>query len=163
MKEKSNFLKFAYEKNKVKELEKAFEEYPVEEEEHKGNKENLCLVAEESASYNLYKIGDIVFVKKYKYQDASEGQNHLFVIVENYNYAIPIEYFGMLISSKIEKIKFKENKLIKADRTNNLKKNSIIKTDVIYKIADENILFKIGEVDIEKIEEYKKNFIEVNR
>lgn len=163
MKEKSKFLKFAYEKNKVKALEKAFEEYPVSEEEHNGKKENLYLVAEESIPYNLYKIGDIVFVKKYKYQDETEGENHLFVIVENYNYAIPIEHFGMLISSKIEKVRFKENKLIKADGKNNLKKDSIVKTDVIYKIEEENILFKIGKVDSERIEEYKKSFIDLNK
>ena len=35
-KELSDFLKIAYENNRVKELKEAFEEYPVEEEWHKG-------------------------------------------------------------------------------------------------------------------------------
>ena len=39
-------------------------------------------------------------------------------------------------------------------------KDSIVKTDVIYKISNEQILFKIGEVDMDKVEEYKKSFYE---
>lgn len=31
---------------------------------------------------------------------------------------------------------------------------------LIYKISNEQILFKIGEVDIDKVEEYKKSFYE---
>jgi len=42
MKEKlSDFLKIAYENGRVKELEDAFEEFPVEEEWHKGKVENV--------------------------------------------------------------------------------------------------------------------------
>ena len=41
-----------------------------------------------------------------------------------------------------------------------LHKDSIVKTDVIYKILNEQIIFKIGKVDEEKIEEYKKSFNE---
>lgn len=65
---------------------------------------------------------------------------------------------GMLISSNLEKLKFNSNKLLEKDNINNLHKDSIVKTDVIYKISNEQILFKIGKVDNEKIEEYKKNF-----
>ena len=72
--------------------------------------------------------------------------------------AIPIENFGMLISSKLDKLKFPSNKLLEKDKTNNLKKDSIVKTDVVYKILNEQIIFKIGKVDIEKVEEYKKSF-----
>ncbi len=84
----SDFLKTAYKYGKVKDVKEAFEEYPVEEEWHKGKIENI----------------------------------------------------------------------LKKDNTNNLHKNSIVKTDVVYKILNEQILFKIGKVDNEKIEEYKKNF-----
>ena len=49
----------------------------------------------------------------------------------------------MLISSKIEKLKYKFNKYIKKDNKNNLKTDSIVKTDVIYKIFTKNILLKI--------------------
>lgn len=36
-KELSDFLKIAYQNNRVRDLKEAFEEYPVEEEWHKGN------------------------------------------------------------------------------------------------------------------------------
>ena len=38
--ELSDFLKTAYKYGKVKDVKEAFEEYPVEEEWHKGNAEN---------------------------------------------------------------------------------------------------------------------------
>ena len=37
----SEFLKIAYKYNKVKSIEEAFEEYPVEDEWHKGKMENI--------------------------------------------------------------------------------------------------------------------------
>ena len=37
----SEFLKIAYKYGRVKELEEAFKEFPVEEEWHKGKKENV--------------------------------------------------------------------------------------------------------------------------
>ena len=40
-KELSNFLKTAYEHGKVKDLKDAFEEYPIEEEWHKGKIESV--------------------------------------------------------------------------------------------------------------------------
>ena len=153
----SDFLKTAYKYGKVKDVKEAFEEYPVEEEWHKGKIENI--LKEEEESYNInYEIGDIVFVKEYTYSDGKIGSNHLFVIIDQDNTAVPIENFGMLISSNLEKLKFNSNKLLKKDNINNLHKDSIVKTDVIYKISNEQILFKIGKVDNEKIEEYKKNF-----
>lgn len=153
----SEFMKFAYEQRKVKEVEKAFEEYPVMGEWHEGKIENV--LCEESEAYNEYMIGDIVFVKQYQYKNAKEGHNHLFVIIDQNNMAVPIENFGMLISSQLEKLKYQTNKLIKKDKQNGLKKDSIVKTDVIYKISNKQILFKIGEVDREKIQEYKRAFI----
>ena len=155
--ELSDFLKLAYKHNKVKELKEAFEEYPVEEEWHKGKIENV--LKEDSQSYNIsYNIGDIVFVKEYSYSDGKKGNNHFFVIIDKDNTAVPIENFGMLISSNIDKLKFKYNRLLEKDSLNNLHKDSIVKTDVIYKILNEQIVFKIGTVDYEKIEEYKKSF-----
>mgnify|MGYP001028336884 FL=1 len=157
--ELSDFLKTAYKYNKIKELKEAFEEYPVEEEWHKGKIENV--LNDESESYNIdYKIGDIVFVKEYAYSDGRIGNNHFFVIIDRDNTAVPIENFGMLISSNLQKLKFKANKLLEKDTSNNLYKDSIVKTDVLYKILNEQIIFKIGTVDCEKIEEYKKSFYE---
>lgn len=155
-KELSDFLKTAYEHGKVKELEEAFKEYPVEEEWHKGKLENV--LKENGESYNLYEIGDIVFVKEYSYPNGEIGNNHFFVIIDQNNTAVPIENFGMLVSSNLDKLKFKSNKILKKDEMNNLHKDSLVKTDIIYKISDEQIIFKIGIVSYEKIEEYKKSF-----
>ena len=43
----SDFLKFAYEKGKVTDVSEAFEEFPVEEEWHKGKIENVLTLNEE--------------------------------------------------------------------------------------------------------------------
>lgn len=152
----SDFLKIAYKYGRVKDLEEAFEEFPVEEEWHKGKVENV--LNEESEKFDYYNIGDIVFVSVYLYPDGKMGSNHLFVIIDRNNIAIPIEYIGMILSSQINKIKFKSNKLIKKDDKNNLNKDSIIKTDTVYKLNDKQILFKVGEIEKDKIEEYKKSF-----
>ncbi len=155
--ELSDFLKIAYQYNRVKDLKEAFEEFPVEEEWHKGKIENV--LKEDSESYNItYEIGDIVFVKECKYPDGKIGNNHFFVIIDKNNTAVPIENFGMIISSNLNKLKFKSNKLLKKDEINNLHKDSIVKTDVVYKILNEQIIFKIGIVSYEKIEEYKESF-----
>ena len=69
----------------------------------------------------------------------------------------------MLISSNLDKLKYPKNKLLKKDMKNNLDKDSIIKTDVIYRISNNQILFKIGEVDKEKIEEYKMSYYNINK
>lgn len=152
--ELSEFLKYAYKQGKIKNVEEAFKEYPVEEEYHKGKIENI--LCEKKVSYNGYDIGDIVFVKMYNYKNGNIGNNHLFVIIDKNNLVVPIENIAMLISSKLNKIKYEQNELIRKDIKNGLDKDSIVKTDVIYKIRDSQILFKIGEVDIDKVEEYKK-------
>lgn len=154
----SEFLKVAYQYGRVKETEEAFKEFPVEEEWHKGKVENV--LKENNRKYVVYQIGDIVFVKEYIYSDGKNGNNHLFVIIDQNNTAVPIENFGMLISSKLDKLRFKSNVLLEKDNTNNSHQDSIIKTAVIYKISNEQILFKIGRVDYEKIEEYKKIFFD---
>ena len=152
----SEFLKMAYKYGRVKDLEEAFEEFPVEKEWHEGKIENV--LNEDSEKYDYYNIGDIVFVSVYLYPDGKMGSNHLFVIIDRDNTAIPIEYIGMIISSQIDKVKFKSNKLIKKDDKNNLNKDSIIKTDLVYKLSDKQILFKVGEIEKERIEEYKQSF-----
>lgn len=154
--ELSEFLKLAYKYDRVKDLEEAFKEFPVEEEWHKGKVENVLM--EDSEKYDYYDVGDIVFVSVYLYSDGKIGSNHLFVIIDKDNTAVPIEYIGMILSSQINKIKFKSNKLIKKDNKNNLNKDSIIKTDTVYKLKNKQILFKVGEIEKDKIEEYKKSF-----
>ena len=152
----SDFLKTAYEHGKVRDLKDAFKEYPVDEEWHKGKIENI--LKENNESYNFYEIGDIVFVREYSYPDGKIDNNHFFVIIDQDNTAVPIENFGMLLSSNLDKLKIKANKLLEKDETNNLHKDSLVKIDVIYKIPNEQIIFKIGIVSYEKIEEYKKSF-----
>lgn len=154
----SDFLKFAINTGRIKDVEEAFKEFPPEEEWHKGKIENV--LREDNEEYSLYRIGDIVFVKKFKYIDGTDGENHFFIIVEQNNIAVPIENFGMLISSKIEKLKYKSNVELKKDNRNNLDRDSIVKTDILYKIRNDQILFKIGEVSSDKIEEYKRYYIE---
>ncbi len=157
----SDFLKRAYQTGRVKDVEEAFKEYNPEEEIHKGKTD--FWLKEDKQSYNIYSIGDIVFVDKYYYEDGKLGKNHLFVIIEQNNLAVPIENFGMLISSKIQKLKYDANKLLEANEKNGLKVDSIVKTDMIYSIKNEQILFKIGNVDNEKIEEYKKCFFDKDK
>ena len=75
---------------------------------------------------------------------------------------VPIEYFGMLISSKISKVKYTSNKLLNKDNINKLHTDSIVKTDIIYKINPRAIAFKIGKVDKNKIEEYRESYLNLN-
>lgn len=155
----SEFLKLAYQHNKVRDLQEVFEEFPVEEEWHKGKAENVLRENEELYKMN-YTIGDIVFVKEYTYSNGKIGDTHLFVIIDQDNTAVSIENFGMLISSNLNKLKFTSNELLKKDKMNHLHKDSLVKTDVIYKISNEQIEFKIGKVDMEKVEQYKQRFYE---
>ena len=148
-------LKKLQKAEKIKDISEAFKEFPPEEEWHKGKTESF--LEEEKEIYEEYNIGDIVFVKKYLYKNGKKGINHLFVIIEKGNYAVPIEYFTMLISSHLDKLKFSTNKLLLKDELNKLKRDSIVKTDVIYKVKNEDIEFKIGEVTEETVLEYKKN------
>ena len=100
-----------------------------------------------------YEVGSIVFVSKYTYDGGEKGQNHLFVIIDDDDNLVPIEYFGMIVSSHIEKSKenskYKYNELLKKNKNNNLKTDSIVKCDNIYKIPSKNIQFRIGQVDID--------------
>ena len=90
-------------------------------------------IAETPIKYNKYSIGDIVFVQEYKYKNGVTGNNHIFIIVDIQNSKEEFLYYGMILSSKTNKISFSSNILIKKDRHNNLNKDSIVKTDVIYK------------------------------
>jgi hypothetical protein len=157
--ENKEFLKFINEHGGARNIAQAFEEFPPEEEWHKGKIESILTVREEKEEYNLYSIGDIVFVDEYNYKNGNVGNNHLFVIISQNNLAVPVENFGMLISSRTEKLKYNTNKLLKKDENNGLIKDSIVKLDVIYRIYNEDILFKIGCVDIDKVDEYINCYI----
>ena len=158
----SDFIKMAYKNGDIKDVSLAFEEFPPEEEWHKGSIDYF--INESSLAYgDICEIGDIVFVKKYRYSDGQTGQNHLFVIIDQNNIAVPIENFGMIISSNLDKLKYRSNILLEKNNINNLNKNSLVKTDEIYKIANEQIAFKIGKVELDKVNEYKKCYMEKNK
>lgn len=148
-------LKKLEETGRIQDVSEAFKEFPAENEWHKGKIESF--LEEEKEVYDQYNVGDIVFVKEYLYKNGKKGTNHLFVIIEKDNYAVPIEYFAMLISSHLDKLKFNTNKLLLKDKLNNLKRDSIVKTDVIYKIKNEDIEFRIGKVEEKTVQEYMKN------
>lgn len=100
-----------------------------------------------------YDIGDIVFVNEYSYDNNITGSNHLFVVVNGDNEVVPLDYFGLIVSSHIEKSKevsrFKYNEPLKADNTNGLKTDSIVKCDQLYNFPKANIQFRIGHVDVD--------------
>ena len=152
--ENKEIIKKLEKMGKVKDASEAFLEYPVEEEWHKGDINSFF--KEDTETYGEYNIGDIVFVEKYLYKNGRAGKNHLFVIIEKDNYAVPIEYFAMLISSHLDKLKYDSNVLLLKDSLNNLKRDSIVKTDTIYKIKNENIKFRIGVVEESTVKEYMK-------
>ena len=154
----SDFIKKAYEMGRVKDSSEAFKDYPPEEEWHHGDA--ISLIGESKVEYLAkYSIGDIVYVKEFLFPDGSVGIDHLFVIVEEDNKAVPLDYFGFIISSRLNKLKYDSNVLLKKDFLNNLSKDSIFKTNCVYKIASDNILFKIGSVSQSNVIRYKNMFL----
>ena len=123
--------------------------------------DNSIYLNEEQSIYNFkYNVGDIVFVKKYNYKNGSTGSNHLFLIIED-NYIVSMDYFCFLISSQLNKLKYDTNLFLAKDNQNKLKKDSILKLDNIYRIENEDILFKVGEVTQEKLNIYRDTFIKI--
>ena len=123
--------------------------------------DNAIYLNEESNIYNFkYSVGDIVFVEKYNYNNGINGSNHLFLIIED-NYIVSMDYFCLLISSQLDKLKYKTNLFLAKDCKNKLKKDSIVKLDNIYRIENDDILFKVGEVTKEKLKIYRDTFIKI--
>lgn len=156
-----DFIELVKENGLLKEASDAFKEHPPEEEWHKGD---INFYIKERMTNFGYNIGDIVYVPKFKYSNNSNGSNHLFVIIDKDKQMVPLECFGLLISSNISKLKYSQNVSLTPDDKNNLNKESIVKTDYVYRLDTEAIVYKIGEVSIEKINYYKEcvknNFIE---
>lgn len=157
-----NFIEQAKKQGLVKDVKEAFKEYPTEEEWHKGN---IDYYIKERMTQFSYNIGDIVFVPKFKYESNESGKNHLFVIIDEDNSAVSLEYFGLLISSNIKKLSFSQNILLEKDNQNNLLKDSLVKTDYVYRLEKDMLVYKIGEVSIEKVNYYKecvkRNFLNI--
>lgn len=72
-----------------------------------------------------------------------------------------MDYFCLLISSQLDKLKYKTNLFFAKDCKNKLKKDSIVKLDNIYRIENDDILFKVGEVTKEKLKIYRDTFIKI--
>ena len=116
-------------------------------------------VSENFEKFGDVQKGDIVFVKKFIYANGEIGQNNLFVILDNNRY-MPIEYFGMIISSNIKKEKYKYNIKINKNKENKLYKNSIVKTYHIYKLNENNILKKVGRINNDMIKLFESKYEE---
>lgn len=98
-----------------------------------------------------YQMGDIVFVSEVARQEINQNaRNHLFVIIDNDGNVVPMDYYGFVISSHLEKSKensqYKYNERINKDSTNNLMTDSIVKCDQLMQFSEENITMKIGTV-----------------
>ena len=92
-----------------------------------------------------YNIGDIVFVLNYIYKNGEKGVNHFFVIIDE-EQAVDFNYFGFLLSSRIEKANYPYNELLKKDKENALEKDSIVKCDDFIELDNNEISFKLGQV-----------------
>ena len=98
-----------------------------------------------------YDVGDIVFVRKYNNPKGEKGASHLFVIIDDDGELIPMEYFGFIVSSHIEKSKdnsnYEFNEPLPKNNDNGLTKDSIVKCDDLYSLQSDHIIYKIGSVD----------------
>ena len=102
-----NIIELAKKNNLIKELKdvEIFED-------------NSIYLNEEKDVYNFkYNVGDIVFVKKYNYNNGINGSNHLFLIIED-NYVVSMECFCLLISSRLDKLKYNTNLFFAKDCKN---------------------------------------------
>lgn len=77
----------------------------------------------------------------------------MFVVIADDDKVLPLEYFGLIVSSHREKSKensnLKYNEPLDKTTENALKKDSIVKCDQLYNFPKSNIQFKIGSVDVD--------------
>ena len=111
----------------------------------------------EEDKFIKYCIGDIVFVSNYKYKSGLDGKNHSFVIIDE-SKAVDINYFGFLLSSKINKASYTYNETLNKNETNKLLKDSIVKCDDLIEIQESDIRFKIGSVSNEDLERFISSY-----
>lgn len=149
--------KISKEKGLIKTYQKFLEtdeakEYALSEEE------TNYYISKHNEKLKKYKIGDIVFVTKYKYKTGADGENHSFVIIDD-GQAVDINYFGFLLSSKTQKSTYSFNELLNKNEINKLKRDSIVKCDDLITITDEDIKFKIGEVTDDELDRFINTYI----
>ena len=94
-----------------------------------------------------FDIGDIVFVSNYQYKSGEKGTNHFLVIVDD-GQAIDLDnYFGFLLTSNLKQRKYPYNRDLKKNNKNHLDKDSVVKCDDFIEISENEIKFKVGEVE----------------
>lgn len=98
-----------------------------------------------------YEKGDIIFASNaIKVPDNDTIKSHLYVIIDDDGNIVPADYFGFVLSSRIEKSKnnspFKYNEPIMKSDENNLDVDSIVKCDQLMDIPSQYIQCKIGAV-----------------
>lgn len=109
-----------------------FLEYIIMFDRIKRSDDSLFMVSEKG--YCEYKIGDVVIVGDLDYGDVSDN---VFVIIENNNIGIPINFLYYI---------------------SNDSKN----VDFVYQLDDRKILKKIGKINLNIISDYKKKYILLN-
>lgn len=100
-----------------------------------------------------YQKGDIIWASEAKNLSVENNdvKNHYFVLINDDGMAVPFEYYGFVISSRIDKSKdnspFKYNEPIEKSDENQLETNSIIKCDQLFNIPADNIGGKLGSAE----------------
>lgn len=110
-----------------------FLEYIVMFDKVKRDNDILFMVSEDN--FNEYKIGDIVIISSF---NSSNVESNIFVIVEDNNMAIPIEFLYYI-------------------------DNDFKNIDFVYQLDDKKIIKKIGKINNSVISDYKKKFILLNK
>lgn len=106
-----------------------------------------------------FNIGDIVFVARYCYKSGEIGTKHFLVIIDD-GQAIEVDsYFGFLLTSNQEQIKYPYNKPLRKNKKNNLDHDSIVKCDDFIEISEEEIKFKVGEVEQSDLERFLNTYM----
>ena len=107
-----------------------------------------------------FNIGDIVFVAKYQYKSGEPGENHFLVIIDD-GQAIDIDsYFGFLLTSNQQQMKYRYNKPLNKNEKNHLKKDSVVKCDDFIEISEREIKFKVGEVEQHDLDRFLNTYME---
>ncbi len=116
-----------------------------------------------------YQMGDIVFAAEAtKKEDSSSIRSHFFVIIDDDGKVVPIDYLGLVISSRTEKSKenspYKYNEPLYASECG-LKYDGIVKCDQLMSIPSSNISRKVGEIDEDVLNRFLnafENYLEEN-
>ena len=111
----------------------SFLEYIVMFNKLKRDNDILFMVSENN--YTEYKVGDVVLISGF---NGAFVSSNVFVIIENNNISIPIDYL-YYVSGECKNI------------------------DFVYQLDDKKIIKKIGKVNSGVVSDYKRRFIMLNR